>query len=164
MNFSTIADIRNRGFSGFLSISALQKSKCSDVPNEPGVYLILRSGAALPKFLDASIGGHFKGNNPTVAARTLESRWLENTPVLYIGKAGPRTATLRSHLWQYLRFGQGQRVGHWGGRYIWQLRESCDLIVCWKITALDSPRMIEKALMNEFKQAHGKLPFANLSH
>lgn len=164
MNFSTIADIRNSGFSGFLSISALQKSKCSDVPNEPGVYLILRSGAALPKFLDASIGGHFKGNNPTVAARTLESRWLENTPVLYIGKAGPRTATLRSRLWQYLRFGQGQRVGHWGGRYIWQLRESCDLLVCWKITALDSPRMIEKALMNEFKQAHGKLPFANLSH
>jgi len=124
----------------------------------------LRPNSERPEFLSESVGGRFKGNDPTVAARTLESRWVENTPVLYIGKAGSRTATLRSRLWQYVRFGQGERVGHWGGRYIWQLREPCDLLVCWKITALDSPRMIEKALMNEFKQAHGKLPFANLSH
>jgi hypothetical protein len=78
----------------------------------------------------------------------------------------PRLASLLrfAEVFALLRFGQGERVGHGGGRYIWQLRESCDLLVCWKITALDSPRTVEKGLMNEFKQTHGKLPFTNLSH
>jgi hypothetical protein len=164
MNFACIHDIRRSGFDGFVTVSVLQAAKCCEVPNKPGVYLILRPNSVRPEFLKESVGGRFKENDPTVAAQKLESKWVENTPVLYIGKAGPRTATLRSRLWQYVRFGQGQRVGHWGGRYIWQLPESCNLLVCWKITALDSPRMIEKALLNEFKQAHGKLPFANLSH
>ena len=164
MTFASIDDIGHSGFDGFVTVSALQASKCCEVPNKPGVYLVVRPSSVLPEFLNESVGGRFKGNDPTVPTRTLESKWVENTLVLYIGKAGPRTATLRSRLLQYVRFGQGQRIGHWGGRYIWQLRESYDLLVCWKITALDSPRMIEKALMNEFKQAHGKLPFANLSH
>lgn len=164
MNFASIDDVRHSGFDGFVTVSALQASKCCEVPSKPGVYLILRPTVVRPAFLEASIGGFFKGKNPTVALVRLESKWVESALVLYIGKAGPRTATLRSRLWQYVRFGHGQAVGHWGGRYIWQLADSCDLLVCWKITALDYPRTAEKALIENFETAYGKLPFANLNH
>jgi len=164
MTFANIDDIRHSGFDGFVTVSALQVSKCRDVPDKPGVYLILRLDATHPTFLDASVGGYFKGKNPTVAPIRLENKWVQDALVLYIGKAGSRTATLRSRLWQYVRFGQGQAVGHWGGRYIWQLPDSCDLLVCWKITSVDSPRTVEKALLDKFEKAHSKLPFANLHH
>jgi hypothetical protein len=134
MNFASIDDVRHSGFDGFVTVSALQASKCCEVPKKPGVYLVLRPTVVRPAFLEASIGGFFKGKNPTVALVRLESKWVESAVVLYIGKAGPRTATLKSRLWQYVRFGQGQAVSHWGGRYIWQLADSCDLLVCWKIT------------------------------
>jgi hypothetical protein len=83
--------------------------------------------------------------------------------VLNIGKAGPgRTATLKSRLLNYVRFGQGKNSGHSGGRYIWQLPNSRDLLVCWKATGKAVPREVEKRLIAEFRQKYGKLPFANL--
>lgn len=39
--------------------------------------------------------------------------------MVYIGKAG---TTLRKRLNQYLKFGNRQNIGHWGGRYIWQIK------------------------------------------
>ena len=161
VNLGSIEGIRKSGFHGFLPISALQTSRCCEVPNEPGVYLILRPNSARPEFLVESVGGHFKRRNPTVLVDRLQENWVEDALILNIGKVGPRKATLKSRLWQYLRFGQGEAVGHWGGRYIWQLTQSCNLLVCWKITPVD-PRKVEKALIEEFKTAHGKLPFANM--
>jgi len=119
---------------------------------------------ALPDFLSESVGGHFKGKNPTVAVGELQSKWVEDALVLNIGKAGPGKATLRSRLKQYVRFGQGQAVGHHGGRYVWQLAHSNNLLVCWKVTLDDVPRTVEKALIETFETAYGKLPFANLNH
>ena len=94
-----------------------------------------------------------------------EPGWIENTAVLYIGKAGPgRTATLKSRLQAYIQFGQGRPVGHRGGRYIWQLLHSCDLVVCWKATGSLSPRDVEKELIREFEVRYRELPFANINH
>jgi hypothetical protein len=42
MNFASIHHIRRSGFDGFVTVSALQASKCCEVPNKPGIYLILR--------------------------------------------------------------------------------------------------------------------------
>lgn len=164
MNFKSIDAIRQSGFEGFVTISALQTSNCCEVPNKPGVYLILRPNMALPDFLSESVGGHFKGKNPTVAVGELQSKWVEDALVLNIGKAGPGKATLRSRLKQYVRFGQGEAVGHHGGRYIWQLAHSNNLLVCWKVTLDNVPRTVEKALIENFETAYGKLPFANLNH
>jgi hypothetical protein len=115
------------------------------------------------RFLTESVGGHFKGKNPTVAVNKLRSKWVEDALVLNIGKAGAGKATLRSRLKQYVRFGQGEAVGHHGGRYIWQLAHSENQRVCRKVTP-DDPRTVEKALIENFETAYGKLPFANLNH
>jgi hypothetical protein len=100
MNFNSIDDIRVEGFDGFATISALQKSKCGQVPSEPGVYMVLRPNAMPPEFCSESKGGHFKDRDPTVKVICLKSRWVEDVLVLYIGKAGSLggTATLRSPL------------------------------------------------------------------
>jgi len=71
MEFDSIDDIKQSGFRGFVPISALQASKCRQVPDEPGVYLVLRPGKTRPAFLSQSIGGHFKGKDPTVAVAEL---------------------------------------------------------------------------------------------
>src|SRR5208337_4507915 len=131
MNFNSIDDIRHSGFEGFVPISSLQISKCREVPEQPGIYLVVRPNTTRPDFLSESIGGHFKGKDPTVAVSELQRKWVEGTLVLNIGKAGPGKATLRSRLTQYVRFGQGEAVGHHGGRYIWQMVRSGDLLVCW---------------------------------
>ena len=63
---------------------------------------------------------------------------------------------------QYFRFGNKEAVGHWGGRYIWQLSNPEELIVCWKATSNKDPRYVEKELIAEFVKQFNKRPFANL--
>jgi len=75
----------------------------------------------------------------------------------YIGK----TSRLRTRLQQYRDHGQGNPVGHWGGRYIWQLQDSSDLRIAWKVTDED-PRSIEQEMLGAFLKRYGRLPFANL--
>ena len=62
-----------------------------------------------------------------------------------------------------MKFGRGEPVGKWGGRYIWQLGDSHNLLVCWKLTPNAIPRNMEKELLREFEAVYGKLPFANIN-
>lgn len=159
------AEIEDAGFSGFETIGNLRATGLVAVPKKMGVYLVLRLADEPVRFLDISTGGHFKNRDPTVSLNDLHSNWVANTPVLYIGKAGGKNnkATLQSRLRQYINFGAGKPVGHWGGRLIWQISGSNDLVVCWKPTPANEPRTVEKALIAEFKAAHGgKRPLANL--
>jgi len=96
----------------------------------------------------------------------LKAKWVSKAAVVYIGKAGGKRghAALRSRIQQYLAFGRGEPVGHWGGRYIWQLKDSKDLLLCWRPTPRSDPRQWEKKLLRQFEETCGKLPFANLQH
>lgn len=160
MKFRTRADVVEAGFSGFLTVADLQASRCDEVPKEPGVYLILRESNETPVFLKQSIGGHFKGKDPTVCIERLESEWVDETVVLYIGKGDK----LKRRLRQYMQFGQGKPKAHKGGRLIWQLADSNALLVCWKSTPKQKPRDVEKQLIQKFKAAYGRRPFANLKN
>jgi len=167
INFKNLNSLRIYGFSGFASISYLQESECIDVPIIRGVYLVLYIPNTKPIFLEESVGGHFNGNNPTVSIERLNNKWINNVKVIYIGKAGGENnqATLRSRIGCYMRFGQGTPVGHWGGRFIWQIANSNSLKICWKPTPNENPREIESELILEFKrQNNDRLPFANLRH
>lgn len=165
MYFDSIDHIRQSGFEGFETVGVLRESKCRYVSDKFGVYLVLRPNTTRPCFLDESKGGHFKGRNPTVAIKALEDKWVDDALVLNIGKAGPREKrTLKCRLTEYIQFGEGRAVGHQGGRYVWQLRNSDDLLLCWKETPNDVPRNVEKELIREFKAAYRRLPFANLRH
>ncbi len=163
INFNIIESIKQVGFVGFRTIASIQKDY-SILPKIKGAYLIVKPDSKQPKFLEIGSGGHFKGRNPNVPIDTLHDNWVDESMVVYIGKAGGRTgsATLHSRLKQYFNFGQCKPVGHWGGRFIWQLRDSGSLIVCWKPLPDREPREYESKLIQEFISQYGQLPFANL--
>ena len=134
-------------------------------PAEAGVYVVVRSTAAPPQFLPQSVAGRFKGKDPTVTLETLNLKWLPHTDVLYIGKAdlgktGKRS--IRKRLDEYRRHGAGEPVAHWGGRYLWQLADSDELLVCWKETPAAQAEEVESEFIANFLSQYGSLPFANL--
>lgn len=165
LDFSNIEIIKKSGFSGFTSISDLKENECENVSDLQGVYLVIYPFDTRPEFLKNSNGGYFKGKDPTVSKEILENNWVENSKVIYIGKAGgENNANLQSRIWCYMRFGQGEPVGHWGGRFIWQIEDSDALQICWKPTPNESPSEIETNLILKFENQFGRLPFANLRH
>lgn len=165
MNNSTFSarQLAEAGFAGFVPIHALRLDR-SLIPNVRGVYAVLRMTDDEVEFLQVGSGGHFKGKNPNVDTAVLRQNWVPGAQTVYIGKAGDpgSAATLRSRLWQYLRFGAGANVGHWGGRYIWQLRGHEDLTIAWKELPVEVPSEEESALIAAFRNSYGERPFANL--
>ena len=165
MNIDNLEAIKNSGFKGYKTIAEL-KSDASLIPKSKGVYLVLRPNDKEVEFIVKGTGGYFKDKNPNVTITELEKNWNTDAQIIYIGKAGGSStnATLNSRLKQYLNFGQGKKVGHWGGRYIWQIKNVNEYIICWKELPNDEPRNIEIELVNLFKQKFNRLPFANLVH
>jgi hypothetical protein len=150
--------VRELGAQGFVTFEELLGGKLSDVPRSPGVYFVLAAGDD-PVFLEFSVGGHFKGKDPTVPRDALKEAWVEAATVIYIGKAND----LRRRLTEYAKFGTGAAIGHYGGRYLWQLEGSSGLRVAWIATPGQDPREVERQMLVEFATQHeGRRPFANL--
>ncbi len=138
------------GFEGFTKLTQL---RAGDVPEKHGIYVVLRPGSEAPVF---------QADNPVKRPRQklysveyLTDYWVENTPVVYIGKAAG-AAGLRDRLKPYAK----KSSGHSGGRAIWQLSDADDLLVCWKV--IEEAEAVEKFWIKTFKEAHGGMrPFAN---
>lgn len=142
-----------------MSFRDLRDGELSTIPRAAGTYVVLLQKPE-PQFDEVSRGGHFKGKNPAVMIDKLRSKWVEDAAIVYIGKA----EDLQRRVKEFCRFGAGHPIGHWGGRYVWQVAGSDEWLVCWKScnegeSALDA----ETALLDEFAAVHGgRLPFANL--
>lgn len=143
------------------------------IPDFKGVYTVIRRQVGIPTFLpsDKGTGGWFKGKNPNVSVQTLENKWVEfndgQKQELYIGQAGGGKSkeTLRRRIRAYIRFGQKLPIAHWGGRYIWQLKDADSLEINWEEVRepLEDSLEVEKRKLIEFKNNHyQKLPFANI--
>lgn len=164
INFKSdvVSTLKKLGFKGFLSIEAVNED-LKVIPKTIGVYIIY-SESTTPHFEVVGTGGFFKQKNPNVSMEDLIQNWVVQSTVLYIGKAGSLSgsATLYKRLKQYFDFGHGKAVGHYGGRYIWQINNPYKLKVCWLPTPNQEPREIEKELIQQFIAQFGKRPFANL--
>lgn len=150
------------GFDGFVRFAELPER---DVPQVPGVYVVLRDTDAPPEFLQASPGGRFESKDPTVSLDQLQKKWNDEVRLLYVGQASGRGASggLARRLDQYRKFGDGKPVAHWEGRYVWQLADAADLLVAWRTSPRRvEPRVEAARLLAEFRWEHRRLPFANL--
>lgn len=157
------------GFDGWRTWPQLRAAGYQDIPSLPGVYVVVRPAAAAPAWTHPGTGGYFKGRNPTVPADRLDAEWVPGARTIYIGKAAARKAGgandgLRKRLGEYGRFGAGEPIAHWGGRFIWQLAEADRLLVAWHtLTWNETARDYEKRLLARFGELHdGRRPFANL--
>jgi hypothetical protein len=156
----TARHLRAAGFQGFMPMRDLA---LEDVPHGPGVYAVLAAGQQIP--LVRNVGGWFKSKDPTVDLDRLASRIIPGTELLYIGKADSGSKGkrgLRSRIKELIRFGNGEPVGHWGGRYLWQLSDPFQNLIAWLPTSGVAAEEVEKRLLREFLDEHGVLPFANL--
>jgi hypothetical protein len=152
--------LRAAGFEGFVTFAALLDGELGSVPRAPGVYVVLRMGSGTPTFLDTSCGGHFKCRDPSELPDVLRTKWIENCSAVYIGKGDQ----LRRRLREYAKFGQGEPIGHWGGRYIWQLADATEFVVAWReVRTGQTAREAEAELVSAFKRKFGRLPFANIA-
>ena len=156
MNFNNIEEIKKYGFKGFESVKDLREDS-SRIPKKKGVYLVLKPQDMDVDFLETGTGGHTKGN-PNVSRDKLKAKRIENMLVLYVGRTG---RTLYKRINELLRFGQGENIDHWGGRYLWQINHSEELVICWKEMQDEDPEEIKNRLLLDFESKYSKLPFAN---
>ena len=158
------AFLEAEGFAGFFTVGRLHAEGCMGLPNEAGVYALIRESSDPPEFLAKSAGPIYRAQDPTRPIDELEQRWVPGAQVLYFGRArGPGVRSLlRQRVKRYLRFGHGRVVGHWGGRFVWQLRDHAGLRVAWKSTGTNDPAPVEAMLQARFRTHYGVLPFANL--
>ena len=165
-----IDELIEDGFVGFVTFRDLRAGAIDDIPDHQGVYVICIPADYNVEFLNDSIGGWFKGKNPSVDLNVLSSNWISGTRIIYVGRAGGlrkggrvSRATLRKRLKQYSKFGVGIKIGHWGGRFIWQLKNSDSFLVAYRPLVEDNPVDVETRMLENFSRKYGKLPFANLS-
>lgn len=152
-----IKQLKNEGFEGFVTVNQLAQN-LNQVGKDGGIYLVLYTNDNAPEFLEIGTGGHFKRKDPNVSLEELAKNWIKGEHIVYIGKADQ----LNRRLKELLKFGQGEDVAHWGGRFIWQIKEAQNLVICWKYT-VNKPEKVEKEMIQAFKSEHnGERPFANL--
>ena len=141
------------GFQGFVPVSA-QAIWRAALPRLPGGYAVIRDSSEPASFLEHSVGGHFKWQDPTVPVDQLKAKWVDDATTLYLGGA----SNLRQRLLLLARYGAGAPVAHWGGRYLWQLADHDQLLVAW-LVGTDN----EGDLLAAFERTYRRLPFANLN-
>lgn len=155
-NIFTRNNLLEDEFEGFITVNDLRTGKINKVPNESGVYLVLREEESPPVFLNKNPGGRFKGKDPTVDKQTLLSNWVEGTRVIYIGKGNNLNRRIR----EFIDFGNGSPIGHWGGRLVWQVKGSNRFVIAWQTSK--NEKDLEQELFDSFQSLYHKLPFANL--
>ncbi len=143
-----------RGFTGFVPFAELSPA---DVPTGHGVYVVLRPASVSPRSSKSAPPDGSRAKIRRFRSPTWRVPGYPGAEVVYIGKA----ADLSRRLTEYRRHGAGQRVGHWGGRYIWQLADRDLRLVAWQPTPDHDPEDLESRLIAEFVTVYGQRPFAN---
>ena len=164
VGFNSIQSLLDYKFEGGVKISDWRECKKPDSLNKPGIYLIVRNSKTPFAFAKTIIDEAYKDKNSTATEQVLFKKWVPETCVVYIGKAGGSKykQTLRKRLNQYMNYRDGKSKNHKGGRYIWHLEDCDELEIYWLELCAHEPVKVERALINAFLKKYDQIPFANL--
>jgi hypothetical protein len=161
--FSSQKSLKAYGFEGFLSVPDLRASGFSGVPRDAGVYLALWPRPGRPTILKRGPVKSYKGRTGYYDASRLEKEWVDGALAVYIGMTAARTG-LHGRIRSYLNWPKG-KLGHSGGKAVWQIDGNDDLLFCWKhghsING-KTPYEAETSLIKLFSDIYGQVPFANM--
>ena len=148
------------GFYGFLSIQYLHTHGFSSISNKNGVYMVCIPQVFSKKILGSTTAIEaYKEQSLLYTVEELERKWVEESDILYIGKAGSKSNHLQQRIRQFVRYAYSEGNNHRGGRALWQLENCHSLLIGYK-EVLDA-REAERSLICEFQTKFGKRPFAN---
>jgi hypothetical protein len=160
---TSIDQISIAGFSDPTTVAELRMTRCANVPSHTGIYLIERDAEGAPKFRIPSTGGWFNGLDPDYPPDIIQANWVVGGHIVYVGKAAGLVG-LRRRLRQFIDFGCGKPVPHRGGRLLWHLQDSDELLVRWRTCAPHEAERAETTAITDFKRSHrGLRPFANMN-
>lgn len=143
------------GFTGFVTFAELRIPHHLELPKQRGIYAVVRSSPSKRIF---TVDSPAKGNPYDVDE--LARRWVSESPIVYIGKADPKKGGIHTRVKQYARRGNS----HNGGRSIWQLADSDELLIGWAETGEELGRTVEQRWIVRFEEIFGRKPFANVDH
>jgi hypothetical protein len=161
-------DLERLGFVGFLSVKYLRSLRpfAAEVPKDAsGVYIAYRESDRPVSFLRHSPAGQWRGDL-TMSLASLRGRWVSDSRVVYVGKAERPTTTsinsLRRRVTAYLKYGAGLNARHSGGYPTWQLRDSAELLIAWRVVSgPGAAARAERDLIEAHVARFQALPFAN---
>lgn len=128
------------------------------IPAAPGIYLVgVPFDGFEPNISDATTGPRFvKGRSMLYPASKLKEKFnLSDKRCLYIGESD----NLQHRITLFLQYGRGEDVPHRGGRAIWQIANSDELILAW--CPCPNHENVKSALLASYRQSFGVLPMAN---
>lgn len=141
------------------------------MPDHHGIYLVLREHNFKPEFISEGTAGFYKRLNPNIDIQTLKDNWIEQSHVLYIGKAGGvhsngqiDSSTLEEKITSFIKFGMGNNTSHWSGRFIWQIKNADNLYIAyWQCRGIN-PVEAEKEMLRDYYLKYDRLPFGNVRY
>lgn len=145
----------------YMTIEALYKDRCSAVPNEKGIYIVMVPDDFDIVFSDQNTAlNEFKGKNLLYPSENLRLKFdKSDKKVLYIGKAGGKRNKLHQRIRQYILYGFKEAENHRGGRAIWQIDNNKQLLLGYY--PCENPETKERELLKQYYVQYGTLPVAN---
>lgn len=162
-------------------------TKRKNIPTKTGIYIIALPSTIekapinielienwvkkVPSFKLKENNSYIDSTDPSLKLKVkeyLESFWLSDEVIIYIGMADPNT--IRNRLTKYWDHHLGDKHSHSGGHWLKTFYESNqdELLVYWAIT--NDAEKIEKILLEKFSKKNlitnpnKYIPFANLEH
>lgn len=135
-----------------------KKIVLNEVPDKKGIYFVIYKDCNQLK-IDQDCFISKKAGYPTNADKTRYTK---------VFKAEPKKG-LKQRVEQYLQIGKSGHGNHNGGKAIWQIDNTDNLLVLCYITEDDlnntkkhiCSSMIESELLKQFKRNYGTYPLAN---
>lgn len=143
------AGLESVGFEKFIPFIGLTVDQ---LPPRRGVYAVLRLSTERPALIETNVIIRRKA----YTVERLEDKWLDGQTIVYIGMAEPVDG-LYGRLGDFSK----QSSSHTGGRALWQLADSRDLVAAWVETPDHIAEVLEKSYLRTFKAKFGRYPFAN---